>query len=107
MKPTPPRSFVSACLVTLFALLLLPLASHAQQIPGAQGFGALTTGGQGGPTLYVTSLSDDNPTSPAVGTFRWAVTQSGPRIVKFQVAGTIALKARLIIGSDNLTIDGS
>ncbi len=109
MHSTPNRLFVSAWKSTLFAALLLSLLSaqaFAQAVPGAQGFGALTTGGQGGPTLYVTSLSDDNPTTPAVGTFRWAVTQSGARIVKFQVAGTIALKARLIIDKDNLTIDG-
>ena len=38
---------------------------------------------------------------------RWAVQQSGPRVVKFGVAGTIALKGTLVVREPFLTIDGS
>lgn len=74
--------------------------------PGAEGFGAQAKGGRGGRELLVTRL-DDEPEAPAEGTLRWAVNQAGPRIVRFRVAGTIALKAALRVKEPFLTIDGS
>lgn len=74
--------------------------------PGAEGFGAVSRGGKGGRELLVTRL-DDDAKNPAEGTVRWALQQSGPRIVKFRVAGTIALKATLVVREPFLTIDGS
>jgi len=50
---------------------------------------------------------DDDVKAPAEGTLRWAVEQRGPRIVKFGVAGTIALKGTLVVREPWLTIDGS
>jgi regulation of enolase protein 1 (concanavalin A-like superfamily) len=107
MNPTLKKSLVSAWKFTLLAALLTSPLAHAQTIPGAEGFGAATVGGNAGPIIYVTSLSDANPSSPAPGTLRWAVNQSGPRRIKFQVAGTIALKDHLRIQNPNVTIDGS
>jgi hypothetical protein len=49
---------------------------------------------------------DDDVAKPAVGSFRWAVSQSGPRIVKFSVAGTIELQDAVVIREPFLTIDG-
>lgn len=49
---------------------------------------------------------DDDLRKPQPGMFRWAVRQKGPRIVKFQVAGTIALKDTVSIREPFLTIDG-
>ena len=49
---------------------------------------------------------DDDVRKPQPGMFRWAVRQKGPRIVKFQVAGTIALKDTVSIREPFLTIDG-
>lgn len=70
-----------------------------------QGFGAQTKGGQGGRLLRVTTL-EDNPRRPKEGSLRWAIEQKGPRIVQFDVAGTIALEGPLTISEPFITIDG-
>ncbi len=70
------------------------------------GFGEKSRGGTGGRTIYVTRR-DDNPQHPAEGSLRWALRQSGPRIVKFAVSGDIKLKERIIIREPYLTLDGS
>ena len=67
--------------------------------PGAEGFGALVTGGNGGPTVHVTTLADAGP-----GSFRDAVSQSG-RTVAFDVQGVITLHSNVEVG-DNTTILG-
>jgi pectate lyase len=68
--------------------------------PGAQGYGALATGGNGSPVLHVTNLNDSGP-----GSFRDAVS-SGHRCVVFDLAGTVALKSGVSISSD-ITVDGT
>lgn len=70
--------------------------------PGAEGGGMYVTGGRGGKVLIVTSLADDG----SVGTLRWAVNQTGARIVVFRVAGTITLTSRLSISKGDITIAG-
>ena len=74
----------------------------ARAFPGAEGGGMYATGGRGGKILHVTTLEDSN----AEGTLRWACTQNYPRIIVFDVAGTIALKSQLQINRDNCTIAG-
>ena len=74
----------------------------AGAFPGAEGGGMFATGGRGGKILHVTTLEDSN----AEGTLRWACTQNYPRIIVFDVAGTIALKSQLQINRDNCTIAG-
>lgn len=94
-----------ACLA--FALVaFVPARAAEVAFPGAEGFGATARGGAGGRELLVTSL-DDDPKNPVAGTLRWAVNQSGPRIVKFRVAGTVVLKDELLVREPFLTIDGS
>lgn len=73
--------------------------------PGTAGFGADSRGGKGGAVIMVTRL-DDDVRKPLPGMFRWAVRQKGPRIIKFQVAGTILLKDTVSIREPFLTIDG-
>lgn len=76
---------------------------HAQQFafPGAEGFGRYAKGGRGGTILKVTNLNDNGP-----GSFREAVTNSQPRIVVFDVAGTIDLESPIQINAPYLTIAG-
>ena len=70
--------------------------------PEAEGFGANTTGGRGGRVLYVTRLDDDTNS----GSLRWAINQTGARIIMFKVAGHIRLNSKLNIRNGDLTIAG-
>jgi Pectate lyase len=69
--------------------------------PGAQGGGMYSFGGRGGKVFVVTSLEDAGP-----GTLRAACNAIGPRIVVFNVAGTIHLKNRIRIRAPYITIAG-
>ena len=63
--------------------------------PGAEGYGAHTTGGRGGKVILVTNLDD-----AGVGSFRAAAEMKGKRIIVFTVSGTIHLETKLSIKSD-------
>lgn len=69
--------------------------------PGAWGGGMYSYGGRGGKVYVVTSLEDAGP-----GTFREACNAVGPRVVVFNVAGTIHLKNRVRIRAPYITIAG-
>lgn len=82
-------------LVATAVLLLVATGAAADgptpSFPGAEGFGATTPGGRGGPVIAVTSLADSGP-----GTLRWALEEvDGPRIVVFSVEGEIALASQI------------
>ncbi len=72
---------------------------HLPAFPGAEGFGALATGGRGGATYHVTNLNDAGP-----GSFRDAVSQPN-RIVVFDVGGIIKITKEVTVSS-NLTLAG-
>ncbi len=77
---------------------LLSSSSFGVAFTGAQGFGAVATGGS--TTYTVTNLNDSG-----AGSFRDAVSGSH-RYIRFGLSGTIKLKSEVAINS-NLTIDGT
>lgn len=106
---SPRRHMMLACFIlsTAFAGFLLPVdlvradTASLADAPEQVGFGALTRGGGDGRTIHVTTLADDGP-----GSLRWAAEQEqGPRIIHFDVGGTIDLSHQIQIGPD-VTLDG-
>lgn len=94
------RTAPSASCASVLAMLVLPAAAGAQGLPafpGAEGFGAVATGGRGGQVLYVTSLAPD-PQGQTPGTLNWALRQQGPRYVLFKVSGVIHAPAHIVHG---------
>jgi pectate lyase len=67
--------------------------------PGAEGFGAVATGGRGGRVCVVSSLA-----SSGANTLQACLSQSGARIVVFRVSGVI--DGPLMITRGNLTLAG-
>jgi len=84
-----------------------PPDSRCPNEPWYEGYGANTEGGKNGEIYHVTSLNDSGP-----GTLRDAVVNRDPdldppRIVVFDVAGTITLQKDIIVRVPYLTIDGA
>lgn len=77
------------------------VAAAIPAFPGAEGFGAFARGGRGGRVIHVTTLADSGP-----GSLREAVDASGPRIVVFDVSGTIRLAKSLYVEEPYITIAG-
>ncbi len=75
--------------------------AHVPAFPGAEGFGAGTSGGRGGRAIAVTSLLESGP-----GSLRAALEAEGPRTVVFRVSGTIDLRSRLAIRNPQVTVAG-
>jgi len=100
--------FLFAFTLSLSALLVscasaqkgAPPAEAPIAFPHAEGFGRWATGGRGGAVVIVTSLDDDGP-----GSLREAVNTEKPKIVVFEVSGTIRLRSPLKVKA-NTTIAG-
>ena len=91
----------AAFLLTLAGCMETPAAAQVPAFPGAEGAGAMSLGGRGGRVLRVTNLNDSGP-----GSLRAAVETPGPRIVVFDVGGTIRLASPLAIRHPRITIAG-
>ena len=118
-SPTPAQSIQSGCfrsllkpsslraviLTGLSCLIALPAARALPAFPGAEGFGAVTRGAYSGSAtpqiLFVTNTNDSGP-----GSFRAAVTASGPRVVVFRVGGTIENIDWIYVSNPYITIMG-
>jgi hypothetical protein len=69
--------------------------------PGAEGAGRFAVGGRGGQVIHVTTLAD-----AGAGSLRAAVETAAPRMIVFDVSGTIALASPLKIEHPFVTIAG-
>jgi len=91
--------FTSAALADDQVTSATPSADAVRAFPGAEGYGAKTSGGRGGKVIAVTNLNASGP-----GSLQAACDAEGPRIVVFKVAGTIDGDIR--IRKDRITIAG-
>jgi len=77
------------------------ILGELKAFPYAEGFGSSTIGGRGGTIYTVKNLNNSGADS-----LRAALEATGPRIVVFEVSGTIALTSPIYITSPYLTIAG-
>src|SRR3954454_18817182 len=101
-----PFRFAPCCALALLVSCLFAETSSAvlPAFPGAEGAGALATGGRGGEVFHVTSLND-----LGAGTLRDGIdnaTLGVPRTIVFDVAGKITLASKLNLMKPNITIAG-
>ncbi len=87
------------------ALCLLSLPAYGiPAFPGAEGYGANSTGGRNGDVYHVTSLADTN----TVGTLRYGINNApaAGRTIVFDISGMITLTNTLQVNKNKVTIAG-
>jgi hypothetical protein len=86
----------------VIGLTSAPAGASIAAFPGAEGEGMWATGGRGGDVYHVTNLADSGP-----GSLRYGITTGTiPRVVVFDVSGTIINSGSLHITRPNITIAG-
>lgn len=78
-----------------------PVVPAEVQVLKRQGYGATSTGGEGGRVVWVRNLNDTGP-----GSLRAALELRTSRIVKFKVGGVIELERPIVVRFGSVTIDG-
>ncbi len=76
-------------------------SDYIPAFPGAEGMGAMATGGRGGQVIYVTNTNPDGP-----GSLKEAIETPGKRIILFNVSGQIDLPDETWIEHGDLTMIG-
>ena len=82
------KIFLSAAAIAAMSVPAFADDALLPSFPGAEGFGAITTGGRGGKVYHVTNLEDSGE-----GSFRWACSQSGARTIVFEAFQILSLHA--------------
>ncbi|TCT23121.1 hypothetical protein [Thiobaca trueperi] len=95
------RRGVIVVVASLFSSMAFHTYAAVPAFPGAEGYGAGAIGGRGGKVLFVSNLNDAGP-----GSLREALTLDGPRIIVFEVGGTITLQSPIVINKPFVTIAG-
>lgn len=83
----------------IVGVLWQSLAQTIPSFPGAEGFGAVATGGRGGSVYYVTNLNCSGP-----GSLQNGLNQAGAKYILFKVSGVIPCAAEVFKG--DVTIAG-
>lgn len=91
----------------LWLLVLLAFTGRAQlpAFPGAEGFGALASGGRYGDVYHVTSLGSSSST-PGTFAYGLATAPTSGRTIVFDISGYIPVSGNLGVYQNNLTIAG-
>ncbi|HLT32503.1 MAG TPA: Ig-like domain-containing protein, partial [Aquaticitalea sp.] len=104
--PKFPTLCIGNAIIACLFFLQSQISLSQLAFPAGEGAGAYVTGGRGGTVIHVTNLTNNN----TPGSFRWALSQTYPRIIVFDVSGSIDLGGTTLHVSgnqySNLTIAG-
>jgi pectate lyase len=93
----------TAAIIAIMGCSMAAVMADVPAFPGAEGYGAVATGGRNGVVYEVTNLNDSG-----AGSLRAGLLQTTTRTIVFRVSGTIHLNSDISIGlsNSNITIAG-